>query len=157
MVKLTEKDPIYFEVFDALTYFVGRQQMVLRFLTELGIRPEDMKGVAGWHGKSSQKGMWGTDWHFFFHGGGCQLTHTKTGEPINWEGPDPAAFSTPSFIQHIEWRLAHQTGLPVLRDYVEKHGLLTIIELIDDLIADHIISPERHLASTSTLSARDAA
>ena len=39
MVRLTEKAPIYFELYEALAYFLSRQQLVVRAVIEQGVSP----------------------------------------------------------------------------------------------------------------------
>src|SRR5688572_17128800 len=40
----------------------------------------------------TQSGVWhdreNSEWRYFLHGSGCRLTHTQTGEPIDWDCPD---------------------------------------------------------------------
>src|SRR5574341_366176 len=145
MAGLDDKEPIYAELYEAIAHFYGRQQLVIRAILDLGIEPDTMRGVSAWQGKADQRGIWAREWRFFFHGGGCELTHQATGEPINWEGPDPAAFSIPSFTRHLEWRLAHEATLPQLRTFVDERGQQAVMKLIDRLIADGIITPDHHL------------
>lgn len=144
MIKLIEKPPIYLELYEALAHFIGRQQLVIRAIRELGVTPETMRGVGAWQGKTSQTGEWG-DWDFFFHGGGCELRHRQTGEPIDWNGPDTQAFGIMSFIHHLEWRLREQSGLSELRAYLSEHDTVSVVELIKELIRDGVITPDRHI------------
>jgi hypothetical protein len=158
MIKLNDKQPIYLELYEALAHFIGRQQIVVRAVIEQGVSPAALvRGVAAWHDKTPQIGAWGEDWEFFFHGGGCELRHRETGEPINWNGPDPLAFGTLSFIHHLEWRLAYEGGLTRLRAYIGDHDLLSVIDLIDELIAEGVITPDRHLGSEYGASQQHAA
>jgi hypothetical protein len=145
MILLSDKEPIYRELYEALAHFTGRLQLVLRAIIEQGVTPEGMRGVDQWHDKTPQKGLWGGEWKFYFHGGGCTLTHVETNEPIDWEGPYPHASSQFSFSYHLGWRLKHEAGLPLLHTYVDQHGLLAVTTLIDDLIDDGIITPDRRL------------
>ena len=47
-----------------------------------------------------QKGYWGEhdEWEYFFHGGGCRLVHTSTGEPIDWDAPNIRRFDKFRFL-----------------------------------------------------------
>jgi len=146
-MRLMEKDTLYFELYDALAHFMGRQHLTVQAVIDQGVNPADLvKGVGGWYDKTSQVGKWGKDWKFFFHGGGCCITNLDTGEPIDWNGPDPQSFDPYFFIRHLEWRLSHESRLPLLQDYIQQHGSpLAIADLIKDLIADGIISPDYHL------------
>jgi hypothetical protein len=158
MVKLIDKDPIYLELYEALAHFVGRQQIVVRAVLDIGISPESMaRGVSAWHDKTAQTGNWGRDWNFFFHGGGCELRHRLTDEPIDWTGPDPQAFGTMAFVQHLEWRLQFEAGLPQLRAFVQQHDALSVIELIDALMNDGVITSNRHVSPDVHLTRKTAA
>ena len=157
MIKLTEKPPIYLELYEALAHFIGRQQMVVRAVIEQGVVPDELaNGVVAWNDKTSQVGRWGDDWEFFFHGGGCELRHLHTGEPIDWNGPDPLAFGWMSFVHHLEWRLANESGLPELRAFVSEHDLMAVFDLIDELIEGGVVTPDCHI-EPSTPAAQQAA
>jgi hypothetical protein len=108
-----------------------------------------MSGVGAWQGKSSQTGEWG-NWEFFFHGGGYELRHKETGEPIDWNGPDTQAFGTMPFIHHLQWRLKNQAGLPELKAYIAAHDALSVIELINELIRGGVITSDRHIDAGDT-------
>jgi hypothetical protein len=158
MIKLTDKEPIYLELYESLAHFVARQQLVVRTVIELGISPESLsRGVAAWHDKTSQTGRWGSDWGFFFHGGGCELRHRLTGERIDWNGPDSLAFGTMAFIQHLEWRLKHGDDLPHLRKFVQQNDLISVITLIDALVEAGIISADRHVFPDTSTQQKNAA
>jgi hypothetical protein len=145
MNRLADQDPILVELYSAIAHFYGQQQLVIRAILDLGIIPSSLRGVSNWQTKVEQRGLWGKDWEYFFHGGGCQIIHLITGEPINWEGPDPAAFSIPSFTQHLEWRIEQGAPLPMLVAYMQTHGSTAIRPLVDRLITQGIISADRHL------------
>jgi hypothetical protein len=63
-----------------------------------------------------QKGSWGEhdEWEYFFHGGGCRLVHTSTGEPIDWDAPNTHRFDTFWFLNYLQWVLAHEPANPAL-------------------------------------------
>jgi hypothetical protein len=144
--RLTDKSPVCFELYEALTHFVSRQQLVVRAVIDQGVALDRLElGVAGWHDQTPQTGQWGHDWRFLFHGGGCELRHRHTGEPIDWNGPDPLAFGISAFIYHLQWRLAQGHDLPHLRAVIENDSETAVRALIRELIADGIISPARHL------------
>jgi len=146
-VRLIEKDALYFELYDALAHFMGRQHLVVQAVIDQGVNPADLiKGAGGWYDKTSQVGWWGKDWKFFFHGGGCCITNLDTGEAIDWNGPDPQSFDPYFFVHHLEWRLSREADLALLRSYIQQRGnSLAIADLIHDLIVDGIISPNCHL------------
>jgi len=158
MVRLADRAPVYLELYEALAYFLGRQQLVVRAVMEQGVSLESLRdGVAGWHDKTPQTGNWGSDWHFMFHGGGCELKHRQTGEPIDWNGPDPLAFGTNAFLYHLQWRLAQGHALPRLGALIEREGVSTVRALIEQLIADGVISPDRRLIFGDNLAQASAA
>jgi hypothetical protein len=150
MNRLSDQEPILVELYDAITYFFGRQQLVIRAVLDMGIDPSTMRGASNWAGKAPQKGIWGIDWKYFFHGGGCQLTSLETGEPINWEGPDTLSFSSPSLAQHIEWRVSQRHHLPHLAEYLSAHGQIGIFDLVNRLIKQGIIAPDQRLLPLPT-------
>src|SRR5512140_3120846 len=146
MIRLVDKDPIYLELYEALAYFRGRQQLVLRFITEQGVSVADLwRGTLAWQGKTPQKGDWGEAWLFFFHGGGCMLRHKTTDEVIDFNGVDPECIAPYSFRQHLEWRLAHEPGLPLLRAYVGERRINAVDGLVDQMVTDGIITTDYHL------------
>ena len=154
MIRLVNTDPIYLELYEALPHFIGRQQLVVRAVIEQGVAPQALhQGVAGWHDITSQTGMWGENWRFMFHGGGCTLTHQQTGEPIDWNGPDPHAFGTLAFIRHLKWRLTQEHPLTLLENLLEHDGEQAIMCLIEDLIGRGVISPDRRLITHANVSA----
>jgi hypothetical protein len=147
MIKLVDKEPVYFELYEALAHFIARQQLVVRTVIEFGINPAALaRGVAGWYDRvPSSYGDWGEEWTYAFHGGGCDLINKKSGEPITWNGPDPLAFGHLPFVHHLEWRLKNEDGLPHLRRFVEQNDAMRVIDLIQDLIDSGVITPERHV------------
>ncbi len=63
-----------------------------------------------------QKGYWGEhdEWEYFFHGGGCRLVHTATGEPIDWDAPNLRRFDKFWFLNYLQWALATDAADPAL-------------------------------------------
>jgi hypothetical protein len=149
-VPLTDKAPIFMELFDAITYFIGRQQLVVRAVIERGVNPADLvNGIGGWRPKTEQVGFWGTEWRFFFHGGGCRLTHIHTQETINWNGPEPFRFDPYFFAKHLMWRIDHGHDLPLVKQYLEEHDMEGITTLLQELATDGIITPDCRLVNQS--------
>ena len=148
MQRLSEADPIYLELYEAITHFRGRQQLVLRAIAEQGVEVKDLaRGTGGWQGKTPQKGEWGEAWHFLFHGAGCRLTHNETDEPVDFNGSDPQAFGSLSFIAHLEWRLDYDPNvLPLLRSFVESRGKYALLNLIDELVGFGVVTSDNHLS-----------
>jgi hypothetical protein len=143
---LGDQDRLHRELFEALAYFWAREQLVLHAIVGLGVSLQELpKGISAWYEKTPQSGMWGNEWEFMFHGGGCLITHIHTGEPIDWNGPNPEGLDTLSFIPHLEWRLAQGHTLPFLRQYLSEHNTFDVLTLIDDLIADGVITEDYRL------------
>jgi hypothetical protein len=146
-VRLIDKSPIYLELYDALSHYLGRQSLVVAAVIEQGVEPADLvKGIGGWRGKTVQIGQWGSEWHFFFHGGGCRLTHQRTKEPIDWNGPDPNSIDPFFFITHLDWRLEQGHELPLLRQIADRNNPLKVFNLIKELVEDGIVTPDYRLA-----------
>lgn len=151
---LADKDPIYLELFEAIGYFLGRQPLVLQVIVEKGISLKELpRGVSAWYGKTEEIGKWVSDWRFRFHGGGCELKNLRTGEPIDWNGPFGHAFSVFSFINHLEWRLQAGHDLPLLREYVEHSGGFAVHKLIEELVADGVLTPDYHFVNSESIAA----
>lgn len=145
--RLTDKQPIYLELYDAIAHFLGRQQLAARAIADQGVAVSDLtKGVAAWFDKTPGRGAWGEGWRFLFHGGGCLLTHVETGEPIDLNIPDPTRLDRLSFTYHLEWRLAHEDTLPLLQEFVQQHhNAWAVLELIDELVADGFMTSDYRL------------
>ena len=97
-------------VHSLVSRFVQRQNLALAALSE--IRPDllDRPGEkpvrpTKEYMKSTQSGYWGDDneWRYFIHGRGCRLVHTKTKEPIEWDGPDVQRFDPDWFVNWLDW------------------------------------------------------
>lgn len=146
IIRLSDKEPIYIELYDALAHFLGRQQFAARVITDLGVNPAELaKGVGGWFDKTPGRGTWGEIWRFAFHGGGCLLKHMQTGEPVDLNTPDPSRISLLSFIYHLEWRVAHEDSLPMLRTFIHERTHWAVLELIDELVADGFMTSDYRL------------
>ncbi len=105
--------------------FVERQAIVLDTMRDL--RPDIIMQIekrdnsefwAGWTRESWQAfvlenirkpatGYWGdnNEWAYFLHGGGCRLTHTKTGEIIQWDAGSLRRFDWHWFVDYLNWLL----------------------------------------------------
>ena len=110
-----------------IAYYIQRQQLVVLAMLDLhptalkmggdtilgidldpylemyGAKQEFMKDTT-----LLSKGIWKQTWKYRIHGIGCQLTHWYTGEPIEWDAPDPNAFRFEWFYYHLEWRIEHE-------------------------------------------------
>ena len=92
--------------------------------------------------KLNQTGQW-TDknddvWDYFMHGGGCRLTNKKTGEPIDWDCPNPMYFDAFKFCFHLKWQAENfPIKYPSLIKYLHDHDIHAIEhELIPELVND---------------------
>ena len=58
------------------------------------------------------RGYWGqaNEWQYSLHGGGCRLTHTITGEVIDWDAPDLNRFDPYWFVGWLQWYLSQNTN-----------------------------------------------
>lgn len=70
------------------------------------------------------RGLWGENnaWQYFIHGQGCRLTHTQTGEIIEWdigESGDITCFDGNWFVNHVAWLLEHDQSSAI---YCEVSG-----------------------------------
>ena len=96
----------------------------------------------------AQQGFWGNsgEWVYFLHGKGCRLRNTLTGEVIDWDCPNVAAFDPYFFLEHLRWRLEmeEESSLPTVRKWVSRdpEGLESIIQLIDQMMEEGLINPD---------------
>jgi hypothetical protein len=149
--RLIDKTPIYLELYDALSHYMGRQSLVVAAVIDQGVLPADLvKAIGGWREKTEQVGEWGAEWRFCFHGKGCLLTHRHTSEPIDWNGPDPNRVDPFFFIAHLEWRLDRGHDLPLLRQFVADNGPTKVFDLIKDLVAHGIITSNYRLGDLTS-------
>ena len=90
----------------------------------------------------NQAGIWhdkyGNTWDYFLHGGGCRLTNKETGEPIDWDCPNPRHFDSFKFCFHLKWQAENcPTKYPKLIKYLHNYGIYAIeLELIPELVDD---------------------
>jgi hypothetical protein len=96
------------EVYTLIERFVQRQQLPLEVIQKfrpylidpIKRRPTDKEYI-----RATQIGHWGQDdeWDYFLHGGGCKLTHTVTGEVIEWDAPHLQHFDPSWFVNWLMW------------------------------------------------------
>ena len=145
VVSLTDKHPIYTELYVSIVAYVSRQQLVVEAVKDQGVDPANLVyGTFGWRSHTEQRGQWG-EWDFTFHGSGCRLKHRETGEPIDWDGPDPLRFDRFFYLVHLEWRLDEGHDLPELRTFVKQNGQTAVTKLMDDLIDFGVLSASSKL------------
>jgi hypothetical protein len=63
-----------------------------------------------------QGGFWGrnNEWMYYFHGGGCRLIHTITGEPIDWDAPDVNRLDRFFFVDYLKWAFRSNSADPAV-------------------------------------------
>jgi len=98
------------EVYRLVVQFVQRQELVYQLLRQLrprfvpkpGEHPPRLTRKAA---TATQRGRWG-EWRYRIHGGGCELVHDTTGEPIQWDSPDVRRFDPNWFVDWVRWYAA---------------------------------------------------
>ncbi|MCA0457900.1 MAG: hypothetical protein LCI00_28295 [Chloroflexi bacterium] len=127
-------------------YYVLRQQLVVlamldlntRFLSEVGeldIAPyfnafrERRRKIWEERSKTSdaektpEELVWKGDWKHGVHGSGCKLVNLRSGEPLEWDGPNTEEFNIDWFINHLVWRLKNELEDPytkACKDWLES-------------------------------------
>lgn len=116
-----------------IVYFLERQRLVVLAMIELQpsllSRMPDAKFPAidiqayienvdekDTEGTRLYLGIWKNDWKFRLHGYGCELIHTQTGEPLNWDAANSEKFRFEWFWEHLLWRSRYEGDDP----YVSK-------------------------------------
>ena len=108
-------------VYVLVKHFVERQYIVKAVMDEQ--RPEnyllsnptllsveelyELDELAEKRSQSPGSGYWGVDkeWRFAFHGMGCRLIHTKTGETLDWDAGDVERFDCFFFLNYVTWAI----------------------------------------------------
>lgn len=141
-------------VYNLMAHFVTRQQIVV-FAT-LDVHPtafpdaqEHVFGIElkpylvafkkrmskAWPIGSIYQGVWKNEWAYDVHGTACKLTNLQTGEPLEWDAPDPQAIFLYWFTQRLAWRLKNEQNDPFVRKYHEaKQGKRTLEITLNRLI-----------------------
>ena len=99
--------------------YVGRQELVLDVMRDY--RPDwlakdraERQRIQEGMKRPPSSGRWDADrdWRFWFHGIGCQLVHTVTREPIEWDlttdedgNPLVSSFDGGWFLNWLQWRV----------------------------------------------------
>lgn len=146
--------------------FVTRQQIVYAALCDLrpdliaflngGVDdPDDLLALADRHRNVPQKGEWG-DWQYFVHGVGCRLTHTETGEPLEWDLPDLRIFDRAWLYNYFEWYLENTGGLQTFhavsqQDVFNALEVLKGFGLIKESSEVHYRLPEKSVEANSEI------
>ena len=100
-------------IYGLIHRFVQRQQLSLEVIREF--RPylvdSTKRRPTKEYAPATNWGYWGqkNEWEYFLHGGGCRLTHTITGEIVDWDAPDLYRFDPYWFAGWLAWCLS-QTG-----------------------------------------------
>jgi hypothetical protein len=85
----------------------------------------------------SQSGIWRdgkkNEWRYFLHGGGCRLTNSATGEPIDWNCSNVMLYDKYFFIRHLNWQISFPDRSKnfTLLQGLEKDKLESLIDEID--------------------------
>jgi hypothetical protein len=109
-----------------MCYFIERQRIVC--LAMLDLDPYALKaggdtlfGIAispyidaSANFRSENRGIWKNEWKYRLHGIGCELVNIHTGEPLEWDAPDPDSFEFSWFWEHLGWRLKQDLSDPVV-------------------------------------------
>jgi hypothetical protein len=99
--------------------YVSRQQLVVRVMTR--VRPDkfaaadqnlsdmDTLRIAEQYKTAPFSGLWEEHgyWHYTIHGSGCRLVNLITGEPLDWDVPDPLVFDKWFFRFWWQWLSKH--------------------------------------------------
>ena len=114
--------------------YTEQQYIVLEVISELRadllsrdqeqLSAEEFVDITKQYSHVPQTGQWGKnkEWLYFFHGNGCRLTHSETGECLDWDASDPRVFDLYAFARWIGWL--------VLQD-VENEDVSTIKSATD--------------------------
>src|SRR5258708_35574400 len=100
-------------VYRLVVRFVQRQQLPLEVI--LKYRPHLVDSTkrrpTKEYASATQIGHWGQDneWDYFLHGVGCRLTHTITGEVIDWDASNVYLFDRYSLGWWRTWFLQHNS------------------------------------------------
>ncbi len=88
------------------------------------------------HPNRRSSGFWGDQkqWDYFVHGFGCWLTHTITGEPIDWDAPDVNVFDYYKFERYAIW-FNNLTGY-----FLDSNGKFHIRTEFDLLVATGFVN-----------------
>jgi hypothetical protein len=126
------QDTLLSSVYFFIERFVQRQQLCLEVIQEY--RPHFLDPTkhrpTKEYASATQLGDWGPnrEWKYFLHGGGCRLTHTITGEMIDWDAPDLYRFDQYSFVIWLDWSLKQNL---FFRQPEEERAILTISAMIN--------------------------
>lgn len=104
-----------------------------------------------------QRGIW-TDvynqkWTYFLHGRGCEITHTETGESIDWDCADMHAFDPMFFTEHLQWQL-QQAELAVhlihTKTWLATRNERAVYTVIDELKENGVLIQQGDKLKVST-------
>jgi hypothetical protein len=102
-------DALQSAVFHFVERFVERQQLPYQVIRKyrphlVGLsdrRPSKEYLSSTWRGRWGQE----NEWDYYLHGGGCRLTHTISGEQIEWDASNLRHFDPYWFVNWLEWFL----------------------------------------------------
>ncbi len=116
--------------------YVDRQQLVIACIQDyrpylLAPNSETYQRLSKMSPRRRSIGRWGSEreWHYYFHGIGCCLSHTITQEPIEWDAmlsdedrPHKERFNAGWFENWVKW-------------YIHKHDD-KVASIIRDVLED---------------------
>ena len=133
-------------IYTLIQQFIKRQEVVLEAMKDL--RPDkvirarggDMKRASEltlqfYHERPSPIGYWGTndEWAFYLHGMGCRLTHTITGEKLEWDVGDLNRFDKNWFLNYVRWLLEQDTtnsAVKIVKSQLKSSSRSEVFRLI---------------------------
>src|SRR5258706_3147711 len=108
-------DALQAAVFHLIERFVQRQQIPFEVIQKFRAHLVDstkLRSTSKEYISATGRGYWGqaNEWQYSLHGGGCRLTHTITGEVIDWDAPDLNRFDPYWFVGWLQWYLSQNTN-----------------------------------------------
>lgn len=145
-------DEIRSAVIDLVERFVERQRLVQAVMRDL--RPDLLEedamrryAMPTWTNPPPNSGCWGeqNEWRYYFHGCGCELTHVKTGERVDWDAPDVYAFDGHWFVTYVQWcfsNLDHPMIRQLKNDFCQQEDSLHdfVLTTLQELVCMGVLS-----------------
>jgi uncharacterized protein DUF6896 len=143
---MNELSDIQKAVLTLIQQFVERQKLVVQIVTELcpellaiatGQLPTDkLLELMELFVSKPQIGYWGNhdEWRYFFHGGGCLLTHITTQEPIEWDAPILERFDRYWLVNWMEWSLTQKKEGEIIANLVSDTDKNSLCMFVFDVL-----------------------
>jgi hypothetical protein len=149
-----------------LRAYVNRQHLVLQAVQEL--RPHRLRlaillqdpsaptseiaRLAETPESTTERGYWGSNnqWRYAFHGRGCRITHTASGETIDWDMPDVLTFDVYFFTRWLRWAASNRHDAALLAEALplEQPEQATLEAILGELTNRGILRPVSGSAGT---------